>query len=81
MPIERAGTHYYTLTEVKEFVACSRTSLWRWKREDKIPQGRRYRDRELLFTREEMQAIYAHAHRLTSDEAAAELKNQLKLAL
>lgn len=81
MPIERAGTVYYTLTEVTERVGCSRTSIWRWKKEEKIPQGRRYRDRELLFTRAEIEAVFAHAHRLTPDEAAAAMKDQLKLQL
>ena len=81
MPIERAGTVYYTLTEVAEKVACSRTSIWRWKKQQKIPPGHRYRDRELLFTPEELQAIYAYAHRLTPDEAATALQHQFKLAL
>lgn len=79
MPVERAGTVYFTLNEVAEKVGCTRQSLWRWKKAEKIPAGRRYRDRELLYTQEEVKAIYAYAHRLTSDEAAAALKNQLKL--
>lgn len=81
MPIERAGTVYYNLTEVSDHVGCSRTSVWRWKREEKIPQGQRYRDRELLFTSAELNSIYAYAHRMTSDEAAAAMKDQLKLKL
>lgn len=81
MPIEHTGTVYYTLNEVAEQVGRSRISIWRWRKAEKIPRGRRYRDRELLFTREEVEAVYAHAHRLTPDEAATALKQQLKLAL
>lgn len=79
MPINRAGQTFYTLTEVCEYVKRSRTTVWRWKQEEKIPKGRRYRDKELLFTYQEMESIFAYAHRMTLDEASAELKHQLRL--
>ena len=81
MPIKRGAITYLTLNEVADQVKCSRTSIWRWRKEGKIPSGSRYRDKELLFTGEEVMAVYAHAHRLASDEHAAEFKHQLKLLL
>lgn len=79
MPVEHAGTAFYTLGEVARHTQRSRQTIWRWKRAGKIPPGRRYRDRELLFSWEELEAIYAYAHRTTSEEASATLKNQLEL--
>jgi predicted DNA-binding transcriptional regulator AlpA len=81
MPIKRGAITYFTVNEVAEQVKCSRTSIWRWRTAGKIPQGSRYRDKELLFTGEEVMVIYAHAHRLASDENVAEFKHQLKLLL
>jgi len=79
MPVEIAGISYLTLSEVLEQVDRSRTTVWRWRSQGKIPPGRRYRDWELLFTIQEVQAIYAYANRITDDEAAAALKYQLKI--
>ena len=79
MPVLVSGTPFYTVSEVAEIAGVSRQSLWRWRRADLVPSGRRYRGRELLYTREEIEAVYAHAHRLERDDAAERLALQLDL--
>ena len=79
VPILVSGTHFYTATDTTELVGVSRQSLWRWRRESLVPCGRRYRGRELLYTREEVEAIYAYAHRLERADAAVRLAPQLDL--
>ena len=79
MPVSVAGTTYYTASEAADVVGVSRQSLWRWRRGRLVPSGRRYRGRELLYTREEVEAIFAHAHRLEPADAATRLSAQLDL--
>ena len=79
MPTTVHGTDFYTASEAADLCGVSRVSLWRWKRAGAIPAGRRYRGKELLFTRPELEAIYAHAHRLEPEDARAGLANQLSL--
>jgi hypothetical protein len=56
------GVDYFTVREVIESIAITRQTLWRWRRERKIPLGRRFRNRQLLFTQPEFQAIEAFAN-------------------
>ena len=79
VPFFVSGTPFYTATEATEIVGVSRQSLWRWRRDSLVPCGRRYRGRELLYTRDEVEAIYAHAHRLERADAAERLALQLDL--
>ena len=78
MPTTVHDTTFLTATEVADLAGVSRQSLWRWKKAGVIPPGRRYRGRELLYTRDEVEAIYAHAHRLEPEDAAAHV-DQLDL--
>jgi hypothetical protein len=64
MPLSVEDVVYFTLTEVAEKVARRRETVWRWIAAEKVPQGRRYRDKERLFTEAEMYEIHAYAHRL-----------------
>lgn len=64
MPLEVEGMTYFTSAEVARVVGVSRQTLWRWRQEGKIPAGRRYRDRQVLFTEKEMEAIRQYAHRI-----------------
>jgi len=64
MPLSVEDVTYYTLTEVAERVDRARETIWRWIRAEKVPRGRRYRNRERLFTEAEIEEIYAHAHRI-----------------
>lgn len=64
MPLEVEGVTYFASAEVARVVGVSRQTLWRWRQEGKIPAGRRYRDRQVLFTEKEMEAIRQYAHRI-----------------
>lgn len=64
MPIDIEGVPYYTAADIHRELKVSRQTLWRWRRDEKVPPGRRYRDRQLLYTRKEMVAIREYANRL-----------------
>ena len=57
MPIQIDGVKYFSATDVLNEVSVSRQTLWRWRKEGKIPAGHRYRDRQVLFTAEEVESI------------------------
>ena len=79
MPVQIKGIRLYTMSEVAQVAEVTRQTVWRWKRDGKIPAGRRYRGRELLFTQEEMEDIYAYAHRLELEGSSSGFEDQLKL--
>lgn len=71
MPIEIGGVTYFSAADIHRQIKVARQTLWRWRKARKIPQGRRYRDRQVVFTKEEVEAIQDYANRL----APAELNN------
>ena len=79
MPVNIHGVRLYTMAEVAQVADVTRQTVWRWKRDGKIPPGRRYRGRELLFTQEEMEEVYAYAHRLEFEGSDSDFQDQLKL--
>ncbi|MGE3668527.1 MAG: helix-turn-helix transcriptional regulator [Polyangiaceae bacterium] len=68
-PVEIAGVQYHTLAEVLEITGITRQTLWRWRRESKVPAGHRYRDKQLLYTRSELLQIQTYANRLQPEMA------------
>jgi hypothetical protein len=64
MFIEIEGVKYLPAAAVAKQVRVSRTTLWRWRQEGKVPVGHRYRDRMILFTGDEFLAIRQYANRL-----------------
>ncbi len=64
MPVMIEGQEYYTAVEIMKKVRISRTTLWRWRSEGKIPAGRLYRGGTIVFTVEEFTEIRAFANRL-----------------
>ena len=64
MPVTIEGNEYYTAVEILKKVRISRTTLWRWRSEGKIPAGRLYRGGTIVFTAEEFAVIRAFANRL-----------------
>lgn len=78
MAIEIQGARYFTATDIQQELGIARQTLWRWRKDSKIPQGLRYRDRQILFTEEEMEVIREYANRL--EPAAVADSGQLKLA-
>lgn len=64
MSVTIEGQEYYTAVEIMKKVRISRTTLWRWRSEGKIPAGRLYRGGTIVFTVEEFTEIRAFANRL-----------------
>jgi predicted DNA-binding transcriptional regulator AlpA len=67
--IEIEGVEYFTATDIHRDVGVVRQTLWRWRRARKIPQGRRYRDKMIVFTRAEVDAIRDYSNRLEPADA------------
>jgi predicted DNA-binding transcriptional regulator AlpA len=64
MPIVIHGISYQTASDVQRTLGVSRQTLWRWRQDGKVPAGRRYRDKQIVFSTEEVDQIRAHAERL-----------------
>jgi len=78
MPIQIEGVEYFTAADIQRSIGVVRQTLWRWRRARKIPQGRRYRDKRIVFTREEVEAIREFSNRLEPADSA--LPRQLSVA-
>ena len=70
MPIEIDGVNYFSATDLHQELGVARQTIWRWRKARKIPQGHRYRDRQVVFTSQEATAIRAYANRLEPVELA-----------
>lgn len=68
MPIEIEGVRYFFAADIHRQIKVARQTLWRWRKARKIPQGRRYRDRQVVFTKEEVEAIREYANQLAPVE-------------
>ena len=64
MSCELKGVAYFTLAEVAACATVSRQTLWRWRRERKVPQGRKYRGYNVLYTAAELRQIEDYANRI-----------------
>ena len=64
MPIEVERVTYVFASELAAELGVSRTTFWRWRREGKIPSGRRYRDGQILFSEVEAQRVRDFATRI-----------------
>lgn len=69
MPIEIEGVTYFYATDIHREIGIARQTLWRWRKAKEIPQGRRYRGRQLVFTKQEIKVIREYANRLEPAEA------------
>jgi len=67
MQVQIASIWYYSTAAVLSETGITRQTLWRWRRERRIPEGHRFRNGQLLFTRDEFQAILAYANRVEPD--------------
>lgn len=77
MPIEIAGRRYFTANQAAEVLGVERTTFYRWRKKDLVPQGRKFRDGRLLFTEEELEEARAFAYQMGSVGAAR--RDQLRL--
>lgn len=64
MPTEVNGAKLLCINEIADELGVSRQTLWRWRREEKIPAGSKFRDGKILFSEAEVERIRAHACRL-----------------
>lgn len=62
--IEVDGDVYVPAATVARDLGVSRQTLWRWRTSGKVPAGHRYRDRQVFFTPQEVEAIRHYASRL-----------------
>ena len=64
MPIAIDEQEYFTQSEVAVLVGVTRQTLWRWRLHSAIPSGHLYRDRQVVFSRPEVETIREYAHRM-----------------
>jgi predicted DNA-binding transcriptional regulator AlpA len=69
VPILIERIEYFTAADIQRDLGVARQTLWRWRKGGKIPQGRRYRDRQIVFTRQEVDAIRDYSNRLEPVES------------
>ena len=62
MPRDVNGTQYFSVTEVAVDLGVSRQTMWRWRKDGKIPVGHRFRDRQVFFTVAELESIHEFAN-------------------
>lgn len=65
MPTRIEESDYYSLQEIAELLSVSRQTLWRWRQEGKMPQGRSHRGRTLLFSEAELDFVKQRAQELS----------------
>lgn len=71
------GAEYYSASDLAQELSISRQTLWRWRHEGKIPQGHRFRDKRILFTADEAEAVREFATKL--EPANSTQPDQFKL--
>lgn len=71
MAISVAGVTYYTTKDIVDSLSITRQTLWRWRLERKVPIGRRFRDKQLLFTKSEFEIIKDFANRIEPTSVAS----------
>ncbi len=77
MALKIDGIAYLAAIELLRELDISRQTLWRWRREGRIPPGHRFRDGKVVFTQQEADEIRRYANRIEPiDEAQS---NQLGL--
>lgn len=64
MAIQIEDVTYFTAGDIHHDLGIVRQTLWRWRRDGLIPQGRRYRGRQIVFTKQEVGLIRKFANRL-----------------
>jgi predicted site-specific integrase-resolvase len=64
MSVKISGVIYFSTADVTEELRISRQTLWRWRQNGRIPPGHRYRNRYVLFTKREVEAIRHFANRI-----------------
>lgn len=61
MPTEIRGVTYFTQKEVLNRIGRERTTLWRWRKDGKVPMGSSSNSKQVYFTAAEAAAIETYA--------------------
>lgn len=77
MPVRVNGFEYLSVSEVASRLGVSRQTLWRWRQEPGMPQGHRFRGRQVVFSQAEFEALKVFANRLEPVDGAS--GDQLRL--
>jgi hypothetical protein len=64
------GVEYFAAADIHRMLGIGRQTRWRRRTAQKIPQGRRYRDKRIVFTRQELGVIREYANRLEPADSA-----------
>ena len=64
MPVIINEIRYLTVSDVLGKVDITRQTLWRWRQEGVIPMGSRYRNKQVIFSPEEVESILEYANRI-----------------
>lgn len=64
MPMQIEGVTFYSVSDLTDELGVSRQTLWRWRSDRHVPPGRKYRNREVLFTETEVERIREYANRM-----------------
>lgn len=68
MPVVVQGQEYFRAVEVAESVGITRQTLWRWRKEGLVPFGHRYRNRQIVFSPDDVREVRDYANRVESVE-------------
>ena len=79
MPLTIEGVEFLTNTEITQKLGVSRQTLWRWRADGDVPLGRRYRRKSVVFTKEEVDQIFAFANKVEPIEADGRLIGEGRL--
>lgn len=63
--VQVSGRDYVHAEEAARLAGVTRQTLWRWRRDRKVPAGWVYRDKQVLYTVEEVTVIKQYAHRIS----------------
>ena len=61
MPTEIHGVTYFTQKEILSRIGRERTTLWRWRKDGKVPMGSTSNSKQVYFTAAEAAAIETYA--------------------
>jgi DNA-binding transcriptional MerR regulator len=64
MPVLISGQNYSTKDEVAKDLGINPVTLWRWRKKGAIPTGLRSRNRQVLFSPDEVTQILEYANKL-----------------